>query len=43
MKKLKYKKKICIFTTSRADYGLLRIFIKKIKQNKKIDSYVIAT
>mgnify|MGYP006139044343 CR=1 FL=1 len=43
MKKLKYKKKICIFTTSRADYGLLRTFIKKIKQNKKIDSYVIAT
>ena len=41
--KLNYKKKLCIFTTSRADYGLLRTFIKQIKNNKKFNSFVIAT
>ena len=43
MKKSNHKKKICIFTTSRADYGLLRTFIKKISHNLKFNSYVIAT
>ena len=41
--KLDYKKKLCIFTTSRADYGLLRTFIKLAENNKKFNSFVIAT
>ena len=32
MKKL--NNKICVFTSSRADYGLLRPIIKKIKYDK---------
>ena len=43
MKKLNFKKKVSIFTTSRADYGLLRIFIKEIKKNPKFKSYIIVT
>ena len=41
--KLKYKNKICIFTTSRADFGLLRHFINNISKQNKIKSFVIAT
>ena len=40
---MKYKNKICIFTTSRADFGLLRHFINNISKQNKIKSFVIAT
>ena len=44
MKKSNFKKKkIVIFTTSRADYGLLRVFIKNINNNKKFQSFLIVT
>ena len=42
MKKLK-SKKIAIFTTSRADFGLLREFIKKISFNKNFKSFLIVS
>ena len=37
---MKYKNKICIFTTSRADFGLLRHFINNISKQNKIKSFV---
>ncbi len=40
---MNYKNKICIFTTSRADFGLLRHFINNISKQNKIKSFVIAT
>ncbi|MBD1169011.1 UDP-N-acetylglucosamine 2-epimerase (hydrolyzing) [Pelagibacterales bacterium SAG-MED08] len=43
MTKLKYKKKICIFTTSRADYGLLKNFILKIENSKYLKNYLVVT
>ena len=39
----KYKKKICIITSGRADYGLLKNLIKKIKTSKKIDYHLSVT
>ena len=36
------KKKIIVFTGSRADYGLLRPLIKRIKNNKLIDLTIVA-
>ena len=43
MTKLKYKKKICIFTTSRADYGLLKNFILKIENSRYLRNYLVVT
>tara|TARA_Y200000002_G_C22660983_1_gene655719 strand:- start:306 stop:1472 length:1167 start_codon:yes stop_codon:yes gene_type:complete len=43
MTKLKYKKKICIFTTSRADYGLLKNFILKIENSRYLKNYLVVT
>ena len=42
MKKLK-SRKIAIFTTSRADFGLLREFVKKINFDKNFRSYLIVS
>jgi len=43
MIKLKYKKKICIFTTSRADYGLLKNFIIKLGNSRYLEKYLVVT
>ena len=37
------KKKICIITGSRADYGILSFFLKKIQNNKDFDLKLIVT
>ena len=39
----KYKKKICVITSGRADYGLLKNLIKKINASKKIDYHLSIT
>lgn len=39
----KYQKKICIITSSRADYGLLRNLIKKIHKSKKLKFHLSVT
>ena len=39
----KYQKKICIITSSRADYGLLRNLIKKIYKSKKLKFHLSVT
>lgn len=39
----KYKKKICIITSGRADYGLLKNLIKKINTSKKIINHLSVT
>ena len=39
----KYQKKICIITSSRADYGLLRNLIKKLYNSKKIKLHLSIT
>ena len=39
----KYQKKICIITSSRADYGLLRNLIKKLYNSKKIKYHLSIT
>ena len=39
----KYQKKICIITSSRADYGLLRNLIKKLYQSKKLKYHLSVT
>ena len=38
-----YKKKICVVTGSRAEYGLLKNLILKIKKSKKLDLKLIVT
>ncbi|MCX7870446.1 MAG: UDP-N-acetylglucosamine 2-epimerase [bacterium] len=38
-----YKKKICFFTSTRADYGILRPLIKKIKNDKNFSLQIIAS
>ena len=44
MKRLKFKKKkIIIFTTSRADFYLLSLLIKKISNHKKLNLKLVAT
>ena len=45
MKRLKInkKKKIIIFTTSRADFYLLSPLIKKISKNRKFNLNLVAT
>jgi len=42
MKKHKTKK-ICLITSSRSDYGLLKELIKKIKKSKKLDCHLSVT
>ncbi len=37
------KKKILVFTGSRADYGILRPLIYKLKKNKRIDTFIAAS
>ena len=39
----KYQKKICIVTSSRADYGLLRNLIKKLYGSKKLKYHLSIT
>ncbi len=39
----KYQKKICIITSGRADYGLLKNLIKKISSSKKINYHLSVT
>ena len=39
----KYQKKICIITSSRADYGLLRNLIKKLYNSKKLKYHLSIT
>ena len=39
----KYQKKICIITSSRADYGLLRNLIKKLYKSKKLKYHLSVT
>ena len=39
----KYQKKICIITSSRADYGLLRNLIKKLYKSKKFKYHLSIT
>ena len=39
----KFQKKICIITSSRADYGLLRNLIKKLYNSKKIKLHLSIT
>ena len=34
---IKLNNKICVFSSSRADYGLLRPVIKKINDDKKLN------
>jgi GDP/UDP-N,N'-diacetylbacillosamine 2-epimerase (hydrolysing) len=38
-----YKRKICVITGSRAEYGLLYQLIKKLKKSKKITTQIIVT
>ena len=40
MKKLRFKK-ICVITGSRADYGILSNFLKRL--NREFELYIIAT
>lgn len=42
MKKYKIKK-VLIFTTSRSDFGLLKLFIKKIRKNKNFKTFLAVT
>jgi GDP/UDP-N,N'-diacetylbacillosamine 2-epimerase (hydrolysing) len=37
------KKKICVLTATRAEYGLLRPVIEKLQQNKSFDVRIVAT
>jgi len=43
MKKLKSKKKVCLVTSSRADYGLMSKLINKLKKCKYIDFTLLIT
>ena len=43
MKSLKYKKKICIVTSSRAEFGILKSIIKNLKKSSKIRLELILT
>ena len=37
------KKKICIITTTRADYGFLKPLISRLKKEEKLELQLIAT
>ncbi len=37
------KRKICVVTGSRAEYGILKALLKKIKKSKKLDLQIIVT
>ena len=43
MKLSKYKKKICVVTSSRAEFGILKNIIKKLQKNSKIRLELIVT
>ena len=43
MKKFNDEKKICVVSGSRADFGLLKILMKKIKLSEKLKLQIIAT
>ena len=38
-----YKKKICVVTGSRAEYGILKNLISKIKKSKKLNLKLLVT
>ena len=43
LKMKKYQKKICIISSSRADYGLLRNLIKKLYRSKRLKYHLSIT
>ena len=40
---MSHKRKICVITGSRAEYGLLYQLLKKLKKSKKITTQIIVT
>ena len=41
--KFKEKKKICVVTGTRAEYGLLYLLMKGIQESSKLDLQIVAT